>query len=179
MRLAICAIGVLLLFFLSPTARADDRACKLVSKAEAETALGQQIRNPEDFTPLIIAGAVYSFDMSVCAYLVSERYADPYFSVGIYFAPFEPFGSISHIREYSGPVRDIQGLGTTAFWEFHAGPFSEPRFTPWGGLFVFTDTYILRVSMGSIASEEAALTLALSIANRALPRIPELTVPAK
>ena len=180
MRPDICAVGVSLLLFLSPIAHADERACKLISKAEAETALGQQIRNPEDITPALITGAVYSFDMSGCGYSVSEGYADPAFSVVISFAPFEPGVSVSSIREYNGPnLRDIPGLGKTAFWDFTGGPFLDLNDKPWGQLFVFTDAYILTVGMHSIPNEDAALALALSIANRAVPRIPERIAPRK
>jgi hypothetical protein len=179
MRLDICAVGVSLLFLLSTIARADDRACELISKSEAEMALGQQILAPEDVTPTVIVGAVYSLDMSACAYSVSERYADPHFDVGISFPPFEPFGSIDRIRAYHSPVRDIQGLGTTAFWEFYGGPFSDPNATPGGRLFVFADAYILDIGVRSISNEDSSLALALFIANRALPRISERIAPRK
>ena len=130
----------------SSSSSADDLACKLVTKAEAEAVMGEKLKDPDSGPASMQGGSICMYESpdSMSARHVSVRVEAPNFN-------WEKFKDDKRVegekmQPKKGRIRQVPGLGKDAYFARHT-------------LFVLTDKGALRINVfkdpaDAVAGEE-------------------------
>lgn len=102
-----------------PSSSADDLACKLVTKAEAEAVLGEKLKDPDSGPASMAGGSICMYESpdSMSARHVSVRVESPNFNWEKYKEDRRIEGE--KMQPKKGRIRQVPGLGKDAYFARH------------------------------------------------------------
>jgi hypothetical protein len=126
-----------------PASSADDFACKLLTKAEAEAAMGEKLKDPDSGPASMQGGSICMYESpdSMSARHVSVRVEAPSFDWQKFKEDKRVEGE--KMQPKRGRIRQVPGLGKDAYFARHT-------------LFVLTDKGAFRISIFKDPGDAAA-----------------------